>query len=74
MAKRVYKSCPVRGCRGHRGPTEVMCPSCWFKVPNGLRSEIWQHYRSQPGSEKHLRAIRAAIVHVNKLGDEVLSA
>lgn len=53
--------CPVGDCSNKRGGDEVMCPYHWRRVSFHTRDRVWRHYRSAPGSGRHLEAIADAI-------------
>lgn len=41
--------CEVPGCSGWRSHRHLVCPSCWKRVPNDLRAEVyrsWDQFQS----------------------------
>lgn len=58
--------CHATGCDRAVPPRMFMCKPHWFRLPKGLRDEIWRHYR--PGQERmrnpsraYLKAARRAV-------------
>lgn len=52
-------ACPIDG--KPIKPTEILCKTHWFSVPQPLRDEVWRQYRSAPGSTEHRVAVRQAL-------------
>jgi hypothetical protein len=62
--------CPAcDGLRRRRSFTELLCPTCWRKVPGDLRSEVWRAWRNFQDGEvtsDELRAVQAAAIEAVK--------
>lgn len=58
--------CSARGCKRDRGKDQIFCRAHWFGLPKSVRDEIWRLYRTEPGSDRHRRAVFAAIMHVSR--------
>ena len=67
MNSEIRNYCRIRGCMRTRKPSEIMCVTHWWQVPEPMRRRIWTLYRTQRGTIEHLRAIQEAISHVNAL-------
>lgn len=59
--------CPVPGCGRLKKPVHVMCSACWYRLPPGVRAEIWRLYRAHPGSARHREAVHNAILMAEQL-------
>lgn len=53
--------CRNPDCGNGRRAGDVLCRTCWARVPRALRLAIWQLADRAPGSPAHLRACAAAI-------------
>ena len=53
--------CPVNGCTAERKREHVMCRRHWKMVPAHLQRLVWQYYRMDPGSERHMEAVADVI-------------
>lgn len=55
------KKSPNKECRcGQRKkPWQLVCQVCWSMLPKQLRDEVWESYKEQAGSPRHLSAVRA---------------
>jgi len=56
--------CPVRGCTIMVPVHRLMCLAHWKDVDRPLREEVYAAYNEQPGSPRHVAAVRAAIANV----------
>ena len=54
-------TCPAPDCTRTVIDNMLMCRNHWFRVPKGIRDEVWAAYREEPQSERHLAAIKAAV-------------
>ena len=63
---KISLTCPVLGCTRKRKRHEVMCKSCWFKVPTAIRSQVWNLFTdvTKRGGSEHVAAIEEAISSV----------
>ena len=54
--------CAVPGCERERRPDQVMCRTCWYKVPKGLQNRLWTAYRTHGlASSQYLAARKEAV-------------
>ncbi len=56
------RPCPVDGCDGTRSPRQLLCRSCWIRVPQPVRHDVWRHWfgrRYAPSAEERATAARA---------------
>ena len=53
--------CRNPDCGNGRRASDLLCRSCWQRVPRSLRLVVWETYDQAPGSAPHLRACAAAI-------------
>lgn len=65
--------CPIAGCTSKRKPDQLMCSSCWRKVPQRQQQLVYQHWtrrkRGYDGAERdHEAAKKAAIAAVEGRG------
>lgn len=70
-------ACPIDGCKGKRGRAQVMCRSCWAKVPGDLQRAVWRAYRArsqQGGMARHWQAVEDAHAAVEGREPEELFA
>lgn len=58
--------CPAKNCSAAIGTDQVACRTHWFKIPKPLRDQIWQLFRTKPGSDQHRNAVFAAIEFLNQ--------
>lgn len=42
----------------------LACPHCWALVPRHLQARVYLLYKSGPGTEAHLTAVREAYEHI----------
>jgi hypothetical protein len=53
-------SCP--GCRQQYVSDSMgACRDCWFRLPTGVRQDIWREYRRARGGTEHMRALGKAM-------------
>ena len=60
--------CPADGCEARVPAGKLMCPADWAQVPKPLQAEVyaaWDRGRGR-GSQRHVRAIKAAIEAVTR--------
>lgn len=55
------ETCPITGCDGPVRRHQLMCPRHWYKVSLATRREVWDAYKEQPRSERHLAAVFDAL-------------
>lgn len=36
--------CQVKGCKGFRSHSHLVCPSCWRRVPKHLRDDVYRQW------------------------------
>lgn len=39
-------ACPAEGCDGRVRTDELLCPSCWKRVPKRTRDEVWRTWKA----------------------------
>lgn len=52
--------CRVKGCTAEHRNDQLCCKAHWFKLPPGVRANIWHLYRNGPEAE-HREACFAAL-------------
>jgi len=54
--------CPAVGCTRRVVPNQLACRDDWYRLPTGLRRQIYRaYYGPGPGSSMHNTALDAAI-------------
>lgn len=46
----------------------LVCPTCWAKVPPALQAEVYDAYKEQQGSTRHITAVRQALRSLGPIG------
>jgi len=64
MSSKQTRKCAVPRCRQPRRPNQIMCTLHWYQVSKATRDEIWNLYRTAPGSGDHMAAIKQAVREV----------
>lgn len=62
-------TCHAMHCEIPVPPEKLMCKRHWFMVPEGIRNQVWHHYRQEQCDDKNpsqewIKAARNAIYHV----------
>lgn len=70
VAKREWRSCPVRGCEERISGTLLMCSRHWYSVAKDLRDRVWRLFRTARDSEEHKAACREAVRQANEKATE----
>jgi hypothetical protein len=60
--------CPGPGCEAEVGPSMLMCPGCWYQVPNPIRRAVHVAWNrgAGAGTPAHRAAIRLAVAAVRR--------
>lgn len=63
------KSCRCGGTKDKGW--HLVCAPCWAKVPPVLQGEVYEAYREQDGSPRHLTAIRNVFRALGPISQQV---